>query len=54
MPFNVKLGTKQRGYFNLDGWGSVLLACAVACGIVGWAVIEGARWVLSHITITWG
>jgi len=25
----------------------------IICGGVGWAVIEGGLWILSHLSITW-
>ena len=33
---------------------SELLVFCCVVGVIGWAVIEAAWWVLSHISIAWG
>ena len=38
----------QRGY--IDIWPIVIFS-AVVCGVLGWAVIEGAIWLFQNVSI---
>ena len=45
---------KQKGYMGIgNGWTGFLVFLMVLSAIIGWGVIEGVLWVLSHISFGW-
>ncbi|WP_157998237.1 hypothetical protein [Pseudomonas sp. S9] len=42
---------KQKGFIRITT-GEMLFICSVI-GAIGWAVISGLGWILSHLTIGW-
>lgn len=45
---------KQKGYMSLGkGWTGFLICLMLVSAVVGWGVIEGLLWILSHISVGW-
>lgn len=43
---------KQKGYMGTgSGWTGFIICMMLISAVVGWGVIEGLLWILSHITI---
>lgn len=46
----------QRGYIGkglADAMTALIIGVAIVSAVGGWALIEGAIWVFSHISWTW-
>jgi len=40
--------SRNKGYINI--W-PIVIIIAVVCGVLGWAVIEGAIWAFQNVSI---
>jgi hypothetical protein len=39
--------------FFEKGWYGFLIALACVSAVIGWGVIEGLLWIISHFSIVW-
>lgn len=47
---------KQKGFIGKgleDAMAGLLIFAVIISAVVGWGVIEGLLWILSHISIGW-
>lgn len=44
---------KQEGFLDPDVFKGMMIAMCLVAALGGWAIIEGALWITSHITIGW-